>query len=501
MIDRVANGRARLDATEGTSHEITDYMGGDLAGLEASLPYLDDLGVNTLWLSNPQAGPAGAWEGDCGATYAGYHGFWPADWDQVDPHLGSAADLTSLIDAAHARGMRVILDWVGNHVHQDHPILQVWPENAVHDLDVCKEVGPDGQLNWDRIPESCWFAPYLPDLDQTDPDVLTSSIDTAIAWAEKYALDGLRVDAAKHMPHSVSWNLQSKVADHLEHRGTGFDFILVGETFDGADAINAFIGPDQLDGQFDFPLYWQLREAFITDTASLRDVVWTASNTAERYPGGRMSTFLGNLDVGRFITTAAEATDDVCPDGALRQASAPTSDAPYQRLLMAWTFLLSQPGMPLIYYGDELGLAGYGDPDNRQPLWWSADLTAGDVERVASDLESGPAMVLRGVKALTAARAAEPALATGQTIEWWAAPEDHPSLYAYARTDGTSGALVLLSRWSEAATITNSLSFADLPADVAYEDVLTGEIFEADGDSLTVSMPAMSARLLLPRAE
>jgi glycosidase len=501
MIDRVANGSTANDNPEGTTHPITDYAGGDLAGLKAALPYLEDLGVNTLWLSNPQAGPEGAWPGDCSATYAGYHGFWPVSWDEIDPHLGNKKALRALIAAAHRRGMRVIIDWVGNHVHQDHPILQSWSETAIHPAEICSHSGPDGRLNWDRIPESCWFAPYLPDLDQSDPAVLSASVDKAVEWAEQYELDGLRVDAAKHMPHSVSWNLQSRIQERLEHRGSGFDFNLLGETFDGADAINAFIGPNQLDGQFDFPLYWQLRDAFITDTASLRDVVQTASSTAARYPGGRMSTFLGNLDVGRFITVAAEGTSDVCPGGSLRQAEPPDWDEPYDRLLMAWTFLLSQPGMPLIYYGDEMGLPGFGDPDNRQPLWWTADVMDTDVETVASQLELGPARVLRGVRALTAARRTEPALATGSTIEWWAAPEDHPSLYAYARTDGNSGALVLLSRWAEETTISNGLGFAGLPPGRDYEDVLTGEIFVADGDQLTVTMPPMSARLLLPRAE
>jgi glycosidase len=501
MIDRVANLKTKKDSLEGTSHPITDYAGGDFAGLQAALPYLEDLGVNALWLSNPQAGPTGAWAGDCNATYAGYHGFWPADWDKVDPHLGSKADLKSLIQAAHNRGMRVVMDWVGNHVHQDHPVLSDWPVEATHEEAICNQTGPDGALNWDRIPESCWFAPYLPDLDQAQPEVLDQSIEKALEWAREYELDGLRVDAAKHMPHSVSWNLSSQVEAQLQHRGTGFDFYLVGETFDGADAINAFVGPEQLDGQFDFPLYWQLREAFITDSASLRDVVSTASAMHERYPEGRMSTFLGNLDVGRFVTTAAEWTQDVCPDGEIRQADVPAGDDPYDRLLMAWTFLFSQPGIPLIYYGDELGLPGYGDPDNRQPLWWMADVMAGDVQTVASTLQPGPARVLRGVQALTRARREHPALATGTTSEWWAAPAEHPSLYAYSRTQGDDAALIILSRWTDEVSITNTLSFAGLPQGVTYEDVLTGEAFVANGDELTVTMLPMSARLLLPRAD
>jgi len=500
MIDRFANGRTRNDSTEGTSIPITDYAGGDLAGLEASLPYLDDLGVNTLWLSNPQAGPEGPWAGSCNATYAGYHGFWPTDWDRIDPHLGDEAELESLITAAHALNMRVLIDWVGNHLHQDHPALETWPQSAIHDQEICNEYGPDGQLNWDRIPESCWFTSYLPDLDQTDPMVLQTSIDKALEWAEHYKLDGLRVDAAKHMPHSVSWNLASKVARKLEHRGSGFDFTLMGETFDGADAINAYIGENQLDGQFDFPLYWKIREAFVYDSASLRDVVMTASTMKDRYPGGRMSTFLGNLDVGRFVTDSAEGTDSVCPDGEIRQAYPPSFANPYDRLMLAWTLLFTQPGIPLIYYGDEMGLPGYNDPDNRQPLWWTADVTTGDADAVAEGLDADPARVLRGVKALAKARRDHPVLATGETTEWWADPMDEPSLYAYSRSNDEDGVLVVISRWNDAATLSNNLEFAGLPAGALYEDVLTGETFQADGDTLTFDIPAMSARLLLPQS-
>jgi len=501
MIDRVANRHPANDRPEGTSDAITDYAGGDLAGLEAALPYLDDLGVNALWLSNPQAGPDGAWPGDCDATYAGYHGFWPASWDQIDPHLGNKKALKSLIDAAHARNMRVLVDWVGNHVHEDHPVLESWSEDATHDKDLCNEVGPDGAMNWDRIPESCWFAPYLPDLDQTDALVLQESVDQALAWATEYGLDGLRVDAAKHMPHSVSWNLAGQIRTQLEHPGSGFDFYLVGETFDGAEAINAFIDDKQLDGQFDFPLYWQLREAFIFDSASLADVVMSASTLTERYPGGKMSTFLGNLDVGRFTTTAQEWSEDVCPDGAIRQASPPGEDEAYDRLLLAWTVLFTQPGIPLIYYGDEIGLPGYGDPDNRQPLWWAADITAGTVEDIRASLAPGPAKVLAGVQALTAARAMHPALALGQTTEWYAAPADFPTLYAYSRTLEEDAVLVVLSRWTDETTITNSLQFAGLPAGVDYTDARTGEVFTATGDSLTVSVPPMTARVLIPGTE
>ncbi len=116
-----------------------------------------------------------------------------------------------------------------------------------------------------------------------------------------------------------------------------------------------------------------------------------------------------------------------------------------------------------------------------------------------TQLPGGPAWVLGTVAALAQARADHPALATGQTTEWWAEPSDWPTLYAYARTQGDDAALVILSRWTDEATITNGLSYAGLPTDAVYEDVLTGETFEAQGDSLTVTVPAMHARVLIPQ--
>ena len=142
LIDRVANGNTDNDQSEETTHAITDWAGGDLEGLTESLPYLESLGINTIWISNPQAGPSGAWGGDCNATYSSYHGFWPKDWDNVDAHLGNMDDLDVFIAAAHDRGMRVWMDWVGNHVHSEHPLAE--NINQFHAQAICKHTNWEG---------------------------------------------------------------------------------------------------------------------------------------------------------------------------------------------------------------------------------------------------------------------------------------------------------------------------------------------------------------------
>ena len=100
--------------------------------------------------------------------------------------------------------MRVIMDWVANHVHEDHPSAS---EDWFNEEATCKD-SVDGEENWNRIPEECWFAPYLPDIDYTDPVAMQWMIDDALWWAKEYELDGFRVDAVKHMSHAVAWNLR-----------------------------------------------------------------------------------------------------------------------------------------------------------------------------------------------------------------------------------------------------------------------------------------------------
>ena len=489
MIDRVQNGDPSNDARSESSHTISDWAGGDLAGLRSALPYLDDLGVNTLWLSNPQPAPEGAWPGTCDATYAGFHGFWPTAADGVDARLGTVEDLDALISDAHARHMRVIVDWVGNHIHSENPAAV---DSALfHPLAECNGTASDGGSNWDRIPEDCWFTSYLPDWDHSQPKVMDSVIQTAVHWARERKLDGLRVDAAKHMSHAVLFNLRAELREALEHPGSRFDFNLVGETFDGAEAINRYIGPDLLHGQFDFPLYWAIRDTFAYDTRSVADTVWQAANIAEAYPGGRMSTFLGNLEVSRFVSDASEAWDGVCGEGGLRQAYAPSGMWAYERLALAWTVLFTQPGMPMIYYGDEFGLPGYGDPDNRQPLSWHGIDLSQSYDGVMADLSEGPAHVLNVVSRLARSRTNHAALREGERVEWW---DGGDGLYATAHRAEGSEAIVVINRTDSEQWLDNGIAFAGLSSP-NWSDILSDQTMSVDGDRLVFSIPPNTAQV------
>lgn len=490
FIDRLHNGDTSNDLDEGATATLGGYEGGDVQGLIDLLPYLDDLGVTVLWLSNLQGNASGGWAGDCGQTYAGYHAYWPDAALDPEEHFADEALIHALIDQAHDRGMRVIMDWVANHVHEDHPYYAEHPEWFNADGN-CKDV-VDGQQNWDRIPESCAFASYLPDIDYTQPEPLNLMVEDALWWAETYDLDGFRVDAVKHMPHAVTYNLTSTVNRRLEH---AMDFYTVGETFDSYDRIKAYIGEDQLDGQFDFDLYRSIRSSFINPQAEL-GVLWDSYETSRTvYGDAPMSTFLGNHDVLRFVSDATEGYVDPCQGGQI--APAPVSDQThaYESLRLAWTFLLTMPGRPLVYYGDEIGMPGRGDPDNRQPLSWHVPNLdqVQDVEDLAAQVGPQQAQTVRLVRDLASVRPDHPALYTGDWQEWWREYD----VFGYARRAGDSKALVILNRSAQERTLTNGLAFAQLPTDGTYTDLLTGDTFVAGGDSISVTVPARGARVLI----
>jgi neopullulanase len=499
FLDRVANGDTSIDSSEGASWELGSYMGGDFQGLIDMLPYLDDMGVTVIWIANPQDNAEGAYEADCG-SYSAYHGYWPDAARSVEEHYGGDAKLRELVDAAHGRNMRVLMDWVVNHVHDSHPYyVNHADDDWFNPLVTCK-VGDD-YSNFDLIPETCWFADYLPDIKFYNPDPLNQMVEDAVWWIKEYELDGFRVDGAKHVPMSVPYNLAGRLKEDIEHSFVGGDedFYTVGETFsNNYDWISLYVDGHRLDAQFDFPLYYTVRNTFIDYSASMADLFASRATSDAAYGDAIMSQFLGNHDVSRFTSYAAsggwaDSDDSMCLTGEVT-----TDGAIYAKLNLAWTFLLTQPGLPLVYYGDELGIPGYKDPSNRGPLWWySSAIGTGEVD--LSDVAGGlynpdqHEEVLWHVANLGSARRVHPSFYSGTTSQWW--EEEH--VYAFARTTGSDHVLVIINRADQGTTLTNGLSYTGLPSSGTFEDVLTGDTFTASGDSLTVDVGGYQSRVLV----
>jgi glycosidase len=503
FVDRFANGDTGRDGSEGTSLALTDYLGGDWAGLTDRLDYLVDLGVTAIWLTAPQDNPPGPWGDDCGEDYSGYHGYWPASPDGLEEHFGDESDFRELIDEAHARGLRVLTDWVGNHVHTDHPWWQNHPE-WFNDPYICDaDEDNDGVSNWDQRPETCWFDAFLPDIRYYDVEPLVEAIDEAMDFLKKWELDGYRVDAVKHMPHSVYANLQARILAEVEHEAAGGDeeFYTVGETYTtDRGLVGAYIGDAELDAQFDFPLYFDILSHLGRNEGEIWELEEAAQASEIEFHPATMSTFLGNHDVERFIAQAEGSVnslygDGTCPDGDVRiDAEGPDWDEPYERLRMAWTWLFTRGGLPLVYYGDEYGQPGYADPDNRQFM------------RFPGALSEREAATLAHVCILANARAMWPVLATGSQRNWMGYDPLNgfyqTDLLAWTRIDGAGGQmLVALNRDDQEIFLRNTIEWAGLKPGSEFVDLITGEAIVANGDLLEFVLGARSTRVLVSPAD
>jgi glycosidase len=415
---------------------IAGYMGGDFRGVTRKIEegYFDDMGVNLLWLSPIYDNTDQAWIGGDGVNnFTGYHGYWPIDPLKAETRYGdNEADgdtrLRELIEAAHARGIRVLFDVVHNHVHKDHVYCK---ENPSWCEITCTCGGPG--CGWDDVPLTCQFAPYLPDLSYRNHAVLMRQVEDTLKLAEKFDVDGFRVDAAKHMDHVIMRTLRMRT-NELERQGAA-PFYLVGETYtftDGHGLIMRYVADYELHGQFDFPLMYPIRDVF-GKGGSFR-ALESAVATSEREYGDAymwMSPFLGNHDIPRFVTEALGNDPNPWDSSLDVMAQGPAdsiNDAQWNiinRLSMAFAFLLTQPGVPLIYYGDEIGLAGSGDPDNRRMMRW---------EWNAAQRE-----LLGRVKQLGRARQDHEPLRRGARRELWV----DDSLYVYARVSGPGRVVIL----------------------------------------------------------
>ncbi len=363
---------------------IANHLGGDLGGLRERIEngHFEALGVDALWLAPVQRNAAGGWLGLDGVhRYSGYHGYWPIDAHAIDPRLAEVgatspeAAFDTVIEAAHARGIRVVVDVVLNHVHEDHHYCKDFPE-------MCKRTcvcGQDG-CSWDSAARECQFAPYLPDLDHRDHATLQRVLDDVVSFVKRHDIDGLRIDAVKHVDRAAITNLRARLAAAVD--SSRAPFWLVGETFTGGDGraeLMGAIGPGALDGQFDFPLYWAMRDVFVHGAPmDSLDAAVVASETAYGAAMPWMSPFVGNHDVERLATALAK--NDLGPFGGTIDLLDTEGDTPSRwdlinPISMALAFVMTLPGIPLVYAGDEVGLAGSGDPDNRRmyPTQLSAD--------------------------------------------------------------------------------------------------------------------------------
>jgi glycosidase len=385
FVDRFLDGDATNNGapTPGVQ-KPADYQGGDWKGVMMKLDegYFNKLGVTSLWLTVPVDNTEASGQG-VGETYnySAYHGYWPKDFYKAEEHFGTMIDLKALVDLAHSKGIKVLIDYAANHAHDSAPIYQMnmswfWPNNNGSGGNcVC------GQgCGWDdpAKTEKCWFTPYLPDFNYENADARKYNIDNAVWWFQQTGIDGFRLDALKHM--SITWltELRARVKSDIESV-TNTHFYMVGETYTGDKGlINKYVDPNSmLDGQFDFPLRAEIVSKVLSRQGTMQDLEGFMNGNDNSYGIGIMSTFIGNHDLPRPIHAAQNAPIwQNAWDGGKDRAwtnlpGLPGEQAAFERLANGFTILMTTRGVPLIYYGDEIGLPGAGDPDNRRFMQWS----------------------------------------------------------------------------------------------------------------------------------
>jgi len=481
MIDRfLGDGGTQLDAPPNPGARA----GGTLDGITAKLRdgTFDALPITTLWLSPVYLNPDEARAGTDGQMYEGYHGYWPVDSRGVDPRIGGEQAFTELIEEAHARGIRVLLDIVPNHVYETNPRYAEYTASGgvhLHDPEcVCGQPG----CPWDQFIQTCWFVPYLPDLDFEAPGVLDLAVEDALWWQETFDLDGFRVDAVPMMPRAVTRRIAAAVRGQVLDPQAAFALgeIFTGPGTSGTEVLRYYLGPDALDSAFDFPLMWSLRTAIAHGGPGFDAVEAGLQHTeqATAGSGATLGLMIGNHDVTRFMSeVVGDAGADPWGDATPVQ---PDDALFYERQALALGLVLTLPGAPVIYYGDEVGLAGGRDPDSRR------------VMPTPETLRPEQSTLLDFTRRLATARACLPALRRGERVPLMAESDT----WAFMRDVGDAGPVVVVAH---RGTAPREVELGARVYPGAYRDLVSGESVVLDASG-SLELEPWSLRVLAPAA-
>ncbi|MEG1884995.1 MAG: alpha-amylase family glycosyl hydrolase [Alistipes sp.] len=369
MIDRFSNGNPANDRKLNQPDVLdkVDYQGGDLKGITNKIRdgFFDDLGITTLWISPITQNPYDAWgqNEDPATKFSGYHGYWPIYTTQIDKRFGTDAELKELLATAHEHGMNVILDYVANHLHINSPVLQTHPDwtTPMH--------LPDGRLNlqlWDEQRLTTWFDVHIPSLDLERADVCEPMTDSALYWIANYDFDGFRHDACKHIPENY-WRM---LCHKLKSRFPDRQLWQIGETYGSPELIGSYVKSGMIDAQFDFNVYHTAIDVLVKEEPIHRIAEVVAQSAAAYGAHHTMGNITGNHDKARFISLAggALALDEDHKMAGWKREVGVGDPVGYKKLALLDALILTIPGVPCIYQGDEYGIPGANDPDNRRMM-------------------------------------------------------------------------------------------------------------------------------------
>jgi alpha-amylase len=339
---------------------------GDLNGLVEKLDYLNDgdpetdvdLGVTGIWLMPINPSPS-------------YHGYDVSDYYAVNPEYGTMEDFQLLLEGAHQRGIRVIVDLVLNHSSIEHPTFKASKDAGAPERDwyVWSEDdpgfrGPWGQQVWHEDPSGYYYGIFwegMPDLNYRNTDVQEEMLDVARFWVEDVGVDGFRLDAARHIIEDGS--VQEDTEETHAWWRTFRDFIkgvdpqalTMGEVWTVSYGVASYVKGDQLDAAFDFDLAGAIIRS--VNARDARGFNGTIKTSVRLFTQNQNAPFLTNHDMDRVMNQLGEDID---------------------KAKSAATLLMTVPGIPFMYYGEEIGMLGV-KPDEkiRTPMQWNDERSAG----------------------------------------------------------------------------------------------------------------------------
>ncbi|MCJ7552455.1 MAG: alpha-amylase family glycosyl hydrolase [Ignavibacteriaceae bacterium] len=486
MIDRFYDGDTTINnpAQHPELSYKANYQGGDLKGIIDKIEegYFDNLGINTFWISPIVDNTNKAFREypEPHRYFTGYHGYWPVSSTEVEEKFGTMELAKELVKKAEETGIEVLLDLVANHVHEGHPLWKT-ARDWFGKLEL-----PDGKLNlrlWDEQRLTTWFEPYMPSFDyEGSHEALEFMTDNAVWWLKKTGAYGFRHDAVKHVPNSFWRTLTWKIKEEIEIP-INKKVYQIGETFGGFDLISSYVNNGQLSSQFNFNLYDVALPVFLYPENSFEMLDLTMMKTFQVYG---VNHLMGNLadshDKNRYMAYA---------DGDLELNSgqaieigwtnSPQVDNPssYDKLKLHLAYILTIPGVPFIYYGDEIGMTGAADPDNRRMMGF------GD------DLNSYEKQTLEDVSKLIHLRKNHSALRYG---DFYTLQADK-NIYAYIRSDMNERILTLINKSDDRQKV--DLALPRIYKLTKATDLLSGKESEVKKGKLSVVVEEIGYRILM----
>ena len=440
MIDRFSNGDISNDNPVKHDSLFTpaNYQGGDLQGIINKMEsgYFDKLGVNAFWISPIVDNTNNAYREYPAPHrwYTGYHGYWPTSSNKVEEHFGDMNLVKKIIDIAHKKNSKVFLDYVAHHVHEEH---WMWKDHrnwfGTFNL-------PNGRMNlrlWDEYRLTTWFEPYMPSFDFVSSyEALEFMTDNAVWWLKVTGADGYRHDAVKHVPNEF-WRLLTKKLKKEIAIPFDKEVYQIGESFGGIDMIASYVNNGQLSAQFNFNLYDVAVPTFLDEKASYKLLDYQMQKSFQVFG---YNNLMGNImDSHDKIRYMAYADGDLAINdgraGDLAWNNPPKVEDPksYDKLKLHLAYILTIPGVPIIYYGDEIGMTGAADPDNRRMM------------RFGYDLDKNEIQTFEDVSKLIHIRKEHSALRYGDFLTLQA----DENIYAFIRSDLNERVLTIVNKSSE----------------------------------------------------